>query len=926
MLPKFRQVSAVAFVAAGLVSFPALAQAVTFDVPAQDVGSAVRQIARQANVQIVVSGSVARGRHTHAIAGRMTVEQALAHMLADTGLTARSTGEGIYVIVAGRYGEAAPAVPGEPGAGDSSPQPEIIVTGVRAAQREAAAEKQAATNTIETLHANDVGKLPDQNVAEAIKRLPGLSVANDQGEGRYAIIRGIDPGLLNVTLNGQTLPAPEPDGRQVKLDDLPSAMIQSVAVTKSLLPSQDANAIAGEVAIRTRTGFDSKKPFFLDGRASVGRYDLNGKSPYEIDGTVGGRFGAGEQFGAIVSVNYSRRPIESENFQGSTNYNAAGVPDGNGLRDYNLTRTRLGVVGNFDWRPSSDVKLYLKTSYSKFEDHETRDQNRLAVTAYTPTLKGTGTILVRHREENDNTKSATLGGEFSNLGGGTLELSANWTKAVKTDPIRSEFTFTTKKGALTLNYDPSTEPYSLVPTTAAFTDPALTFSKVNFETRHAYEELWQGRADYTHPLALGDGSSIKIGFKVLDRHKADNRDRTNYTAGSTPWTIGNVAATGDTSFYGSQFTFGNRIDYDAARAYFLANPAVSKVDAAGSLSATLASDYDVREQIIAGYAMATLRIGALTLVPGVRVEHTRDRTKAKIVNAASTLNDGFNSFGAKSYTDAFPGLNARVDAARNLVLRGAVTTSIGRPNYSTLAPFVSVDTSNPALAAIALGNPDLKPYRARNYDLSIEYYPTAGAIFSAGFFHKDIDNPIYSAFRQGTNITAGGVTYAAATVTQPVNTDRETVSGVEFNLQTQFTSLPGFLGGFGVSANYSHVWGHATANAIRTGAIPLGYQSRDLGNVQLFFEKYGLSARLAFNYRSAYLDTLGGTAATDQYTDANGQLDLHVSYQVVPQVTVFGDAINLTDAPWRRYIGSKPYLVEREHYGAQLRGGVQVHF
>jgi TonB-dependent receptor len=143
-------------------------------------------------------------------------------------------------------------------------------------------------------------------------------------------------------------------------------------------------------------------------------------------------------------------------------------------------------------------------------------------------------------------------------------------------------------------------------------------------------------------------------------------------------------------------------------------------------------------------------------------------------------------------------------------------------------------------------------------------------------------------------------------VTQPVNTDRETVSGVEFNLQTQFTSLPGFLGGFGVSANYTHVWGHATANAIRTGAIPLGYQSRDLGNVQLFFEKYGLSARLAFNYRSAYLDTLGGTAATDQYTDANGQLDLHVSYQVVPQVTVFGDAINLPTRPGAAISAASP--------------------
>jgi TonB-dependent receptor len=135
------------------------------------------------------------------------------------------------------------------------------VTGVREAQEQAAAEKRDALNVTETLRANDVGKLPDQNVAEAIKRLPGLSVANDQGEGRYAIVRGIDPGLLNVTLNGQTLPAPEPDGRQVKLDDLPSAMIQAVTVTKSVLPNQDANAIAGEVAIRTRTAFDSKAPF-----------------------------------------------------------------------------------------------------------------------------------------------------------------------------------------------------------------------------------------------------------------------------------------------------------------------------------------------------------------------------------------------------------------------------------------------------------------------------------------------------------------------------------------------------------------------------------------------------------------------------------------------------------------------------------------
>lgn len=134
------------------------------------------------------------------------------------------------------------AVPATPPASDApqvtdggaaptdTPPADIIVTGSRVALRAATAEKRDADNFVETLHANDVGKLPDQNVAEAVKRLPGLSVANDQGEGRYVVIRGIDPSLINVTLNGQTLPAPEPDGRVVKLDDLPSAMIQSIVV------------------------------------------------------------------------------------------------------------------------------------------------------------------------------------------------------------------------------------------------------------------------------------------------------------------------------------------------------------------------------------------------------------------------------------------------------------------------------------------------------------------------------------------------------------------------------------------------------------------------------------------------------------------------------------------------------------------------
>ncbi|MCI4588925.1 TonB-dependent receptor [Sphingobium sp. BYY-5] len=811
---------------------------------------------------------------------------------------------------------------------DGGDQSAIIVTGARQAQRDAIAEKMAADNTVETLRANDVGKLPDQNVAEAVKRLPGLSVANDQGEGRYVIIRGIDPNLINVTLNGQTLPAPEPAGRVVKLDDLPSAMIQAITVTKSLLSSQDANAVGGEVNIRTKTAFDNARPFFLDARASSGVYGLNRKFPYEMDGTIGGRFGADEQFGAVVSVNYSNRPIESENFQGSEDYSHGGIPDGNGLRDYNLTRTRLGIVGNFDWHPSDAVKLYLRTSYSKFEDHETRDQNRLAITDYaSDPLAGTATMLIRRREENDNTKSATLGGEFD-VAGGKLEMSGGWTKAVKEDPLRSEFTFTSKKGSVAIDYDASTYPYTLVPTGSSaglFTTPSLfTLSKYNLEQRYAYEQLWQGRADYEHPIAIGDDSAIKVGVKYLDRHKSNDQNKTDYKNGSTVFNASSVAYQGDSDFYDGLFGFGNRIDYWAARAYAAANPSVLKIDAAGTLSDSLSSDYDVTESITAGYAMATLKFGGLALIPGVRVEHTVDHSKAKIVDANSTLDDDYNSFGHTSYTDVFPGLNAKFAVNPSLFLRGAVTTSIGRPNYASLAPYVVVEDDT--VPNISIGNTGLKPYKAVNYDASIEFYPNKDSLFSAGFFHKDIDNPIYDYSQRLTNVTYGNVDYATADVSQPVNADSETLTGVELNAQTQFTFLPGLLSGFGLSANYTHIWGHATASAIRSGNIPLFYQSSNVGNVQLFYEKYNLAVRLAFNYRSAYLDALGSDAGTDEYTDGNGQLDLHASYQVTPHFSLFTDISNLTDAPWRRYIGSKLDLIEREHYGAQYRLGVQLHF
>jgi outer membrane receptor protein involved in Fe transport len=154
---------------------------------------------------------------------------------------------------------------------------EVVVTGQRASDRDSLLKKRDAVSAVEVVSANDVGKLPDQNVAEAVRRLSGVSVATDKGEGRYLIIRGIEPNLANVTINNQTASAPEPESRNVKLDDIPSALIGSVTVIKSLTPDLDANAIAGQVDINTLTAFDRNKTI-LSARVVRGIFDATDAS------------------------------------------------------------------------------------------------------------------------------------------------------------------------------------------------------------------------------------------------------------------------------------------------------------------------------------------------------------------------------------------------------------------------------------------------------------------------------------------------------------------------------------------------------------------------------------------------------------------------------------------------------------------------
>jgi TonB-dependent receptor len=813
---------------------------------------------------------------------------------------------------------------------------EVVVTGQRAAERAAIETKRESLGQVDAINANDVGKLPDQNVAEAVQRIPGVSVSNDMGEGRYLIIRGVAPDLANVTINNQTAPAPEPDSRQVKLDDIPSSLIGAVKIIKTLTPDLDANAIAGQADIDTIGAFDKGRTFG-SARIAEGYYDMNGKHPFEGDVTVGGLFGPDNQFGAVLSGNFSRRPLESQNVQGPAlwpDVNGFRVPDDFEIRDYNLIRKRMGFVANFDWRPNDRVKTYLRTLYSKYEDKEVRDQFRVEIPFDDPgaffnqtATSGSFTDVrtrraLRDREEDDDTLTVNGGGEFL-VGVGKLNLEATFSRANKRDPRRNQFNFRSDDD-LVADYDTSDVLFTVTPEARAFDPTEFELHDIAIVNRKAQENLYQGRADYTLPIeSLGDGGYVKVGAKIIDRRKTNDESAENFDYNGS-LTLDQVQNGSLGSIYGGHYPFGPRVDVNALYSYIGANPGEFELDHDSSIADSLAGDYKLSEKIYASYVMANLKFGDLTLTPGVRIERTVGDYRGKGITAASTPDQGFDQIVTKSYTDVFPGLNARYDLTPDLVMRAAVTTAIGRPDYAQLAPFINVNESD---EEVELGNPDLKPLKSLNFDASLEYYLPSHGLLSAAVFHKKIDHPIYNRSQTLTNVTYAGVFLPIALVTQPFNADDASVTGLELNAQAELSFLPSPLDGFGVNANLTMIESSVSGVPGHPDDTPLFGQSNRVASAQIYYEKYGFAARLAWSYRSKYLLEAGAGPGTDFYVADHGQLDARVAYEFNKTASVFVEGSNLTNEPYRVLLGgNEHFMSENEIYGWSVRTGIQLSF
>lgn len=853
---------------------------------------------------------------------------------------------------------------------------DIVVSGQRAQQERAIELKRSAIGVIDIAAADEIGRLPDRNVAEVIERLPGVGVTYDQGEGRYAAVRGVPSDLNNYTINGIEIGNPDGLDRKLPLDIISGQLLNRVEVVKVKTADLDGQGIGGTINLVTQTAFDFDKSFNVAVNAQVGDQELNDKRPIRGDASVSARFGADEQFGIALGASYSDRTFTSygaypddwrpasdaATAKLSQSARGGGLPINHKYTDYSLKRERIGAAGSFDFRPSEDHEFHLRGIYSKFTENEYRQRYRLdfATDALLPrltfapgglsgTVTGTPNVGVGNgagpEERRDlrleyKEKSILAGmlGGSSRFGEG---LKLDWTIArIHNEVIEPNQLWQFRCNPGTVDFDLSDKVFTVTPRTECSASQ-LNFRQYTEQNESGEEDTWQARGDLTWDLpTLGEGSFVRAGGKYRGTDKSFDSANDTWTRGGTAATRFTLAqfglAGGPVNTYPRDadlaYPIAPTIDADTIAAWTAANlagPRFVKDDATSLSNATL-NDFSIDEEVWAGYAMANLKFGDVTVTPGLRFERTKSRITGFRLENQAGVTTVVPATQRQEYDDWLPSLIVRIDPAENFIVRAAYSRSLGRPNYSQLSPGGALSYEAGTVAGtfegtFSSGNAALKPYRAHNIDMTAEYYFARGGLFSIGVFAKFIDNPIFVQRILLTDTDFADRRFAELTITQPFNADKGDIIGIEAAFQQQFTFLPGLLSGFGIELNGTLVDSKLRLASGRTSAFP--QQSSVLYGAQLFYQKGIVEASIAYHNTGGSMIASGEFDFEDQYNDDLRRLDAKVSLAVIPGVTVFAEAQNLTDEPTRQYQGSRTdWTIQNERYGRTFYAGVSARF
>ena len=827
---------------------------------------------------------------------------------------------------------------------DSENIEELFVVGTKASIISAIEKQRESDQIISVIDSDALGEFPDTTAAEALRRISGISVENDQGEGRYVTVRGLSGDLNNISVNGATVPAPE-GGRKVMLDGLPTELLDSIEVYKSLTPDQDLDSIGGRVEFNTKSALDLDGTYFkLKANTLYNDQTYNSSNP-KISLTYGDLIS--ENVGHIIGLTYSEKQVVTYNNE--TGFPAWKLISGNYAIDddfesryYDLTRERLGITYDIDYRINDESSIYANILWNEYVDDELRYKDEYKMREEQNNVTATGSTITeirrdsetRVREEVRTIRTFILGGNtIVNGWDAEFALSSSFAEEDDTDNVDAKFRSSTFDAGDcggpcgSFDYsDPQKPRMTLVPaiTTGAGSiyDPAsMGVDEIEEEDSVIQDRVSAFKADFTKEGFMFSDipTTLKFGLKYTTREKEKtvsgfssepNTNQSDYNPITTPvnwpWPTVFGPMADPTTIFALQNTLGQFTNNYTKPGY--------------------GKDFVSEEDITALYLMGTMKFENAVVTAGIRAEDTSFNTLGydKDTNESATPT-GIIIRASKDYTFVSPSLNVKYFVNDDTIVRGAIWRSLSRPGFGESAPIADISADGTAADGSTIykgemGNPDLEPYKSTNMDLIFERYYDNGAV-SLGYFRKDVKNAIYP---QVTSGVVGGINFSE--LETYINSEKSTVDGIEFNFFREFVDLPEPFDGLFISVNLTKVDADSdipSSNGVFT--VPFRKLADSTENLSIGYDKGKVDMRLTLASRSDYLDYLADddieTTVDDldynniRFTDDHSQIDFTAKYYLNDNLTLKLDLININDEPEFYYWGSPSRLSQYDEYG-----------
>lgn len=819
-----------------------------------------------------------------------------------------------------------------------------VTSSAREGQQKALNQQKNADNIKQVISADLMGRYPDLNVAESLQRLPGVTIGrNSSGEGSTVQLRGTPGNFTNINVNGEQIMGTQEDGsRNAVLDVIPVNVLSSMEVVKTLTSDLDGDAIAGVINMKSPTATSLKTKLSLDAAAGYNnlRSNLNGIGNL----TFGKRFLADDKNpNGKLGVMINGSLYKTKNGYDETNAQVWQLNDFGKGKIYFPTdarflyvenqRTRKGLSGTVDYAFSPTTSIVANVMYSDHFNEITRYRKRTRMQTKNTTQNASGAYVTTKGRSYNEIKSATE--DDSNI---SFNIQGETTiGSVKLDGgvFLNNSEFVNRSG--TYNFITGNIPLSITDISAdnllaTGTDwknnaSLFTYNTVERDYWNTKGRNFVTKLNLTVPYKIGTNSAtFKMGFKTKSMHNERYRPETttvsNFTGASATGSLTNFSGLPEVSsnLLDGSTNFGLGVDKDKTIDFFNKGVGFTQ-DVAATRGSIDSYFYDAVENVTAGYLMNRIQFVNWMLLAGLRVETTSVDYKGNII--AQDANGVWTSTTPNEkktqYTKFLPNLQAKFDLSKNTILRGGLTFGYSRPNFTDLVPgrITSI-----LAQTVTDGNPTLQPAFATNLDLGIEKYLSNLGILSAGVFYKKIDKFQYNSVTvlKGNEFDNAAV-YTGWQYYQTLNGNTANVFGVELNAQANLTFLPGFLKGFSVLANYTYA--HSKADAQFRKGLRLPGQATHTANGSLSYGYKGFTIQGNLNYNGSYTVALGSDDATDVIQASRVQLDMNTSLRVNQKVTIYAEALNLTNAPQIQYFGERDRIYKKQYYSYWGRVGVK---